>query len=864
MGRSLLWFVFFLCNVYVAKATHNRGGEITYRHVSGNTYEITVVTYTKLTNAADRPELLVKWGDNTQDSVPRTNQTPLGNDIGRNIYIAQHTYPGPASYTISVEDPNRNGGVINIPNSISIPFYIQTVLVINPFLGVNNSPTLLYPPIDRGCTNRLFMHNPGAFDRDGDSLSYSLTTCRGDQGLPIPGYTFPNASFFFSLDPVTGDLTWDKPVQQGEYNIAILIREWRNGILIGEITRDMQVDIDACSNNPPVFETLRDTCIEVGQPLQIVVRATDVDLNRITLTASSGMFNLPTNPAVFQQPVNGNAAVASVFRWTPDCSQVRNQPYSVVFRAVDNGLPNLVALQSWRIRVVAPAPKNITATSRGGAITLNWDAHPCNNASGYKIYRKQGPSGWNPDTCETGVPAYTGFTLIDTVVGRNSTTLVDDDNGNGLASGVEYCYRVTAFFDGPGTFVTSQAESYASAEVCQVVLRDLPVLAQADVSTTSKTNGAVQVKWALPTQLDTTQFPGPYKYELTRADNPAMNGALSIYQATGPWLAALTDTAFLDTNLNTQDKAWYYKINLLWDSNKPVGKTRPASTHFLKLTPQSARIRLDWSYAVNWTVDSFIVYRENLGAFIPIDTVVGANTYTDRELTNGVIYCYKVLSVGGFRTGNLPSISLNRTQISCDFPKDTVPPCPMTFTLDSNCVALENTLNWTLPLQDCFDDLLKFRIYYSPKLGDPFIQIDSVGKDARTYTFRSTRSSAGCFSLVAVDSSYNESSRDIFFCVDNCPEYTLPNVFTPNEDGKNDRFKPFPYRAVEKVEMKILNRWGQEVFNTQNPDILWDGISSQTGQPCSEGAYFYQCTVYYTRLGGVETQFLRGIVNLLR
>lgn len=864
MGRLLL-LIFFTClSLEAAWATHNRGGEITYRHISGNTYEITVVTYTKLTNAADRPELLVKWGDNTQDSIPRNSQTPLGNDIGRNIYQSIHTYPGPASYLISVEDPNRNGGVINIPNSITIPFYIQTVLIINPFLGYNNSPTLLYPPIDRGCVNRLFVHNPGAFDPDGDSLSYTLTSCRGDQGLPIPGYTFPNASFFFSLDPITGDLTWDKPVQQGEYNIAIVIREWRNGILVGEITRDMQVDIDACSNNPPVIEALRDTCIEVGQELVVVVRATDQDLNRITLTASSGTFNLPTNPATFQQPVNGNAAVASVFRWRPDCSHVRNQPYSIVFRAVDNGLPNLVALESWRIKVVAPAPQNISANSRGGEITLNWDPHTCSNVSGYKIYRKQGPSGWKPDTCETGVPASTGFVMIDTVVGRTVTTFVDDDNGNGLASGVEYCYRVTAFFDGPGAFVTSQAESYASDEVCNIVLRDLPVLAQADVSTTSETQGAVHVKWALPTQLDSTQYPGPYTYLLTRADNAGMNGAQILYQASSPWLAALMDTSFVDSNLNTRDKKWFYKINLLWNSNRSVGKTRPASTHFLKLTPQSARMRLDWTYTVNWTVDSFVVFREEFGSFVPIDTVIGADFYIDRDLTNGVIYCYKVLSMGGFRTANLPPVSLNRTQVACAFPKDTVPPCAMNFTLDSNCVALENTLNWTVPTQDCFDDLLKFRIYYSPKRGEPFVQIDSVGKDIRTYVFRSTRSSAGCFSLVAVDSSLNEGSKDIFFCVDNCPEYTLPNVFTPNEDGKNDRFKPFPYRAVERVDMKILNRWGQEVFYTNNPDILWDGISNQTGQPCPEAAYFYQCTVYYTRLDGVETQFLRGIVNLLR
>jgi len=47
---------------------------------------------------------------------------------------------------MTMEDPNRNAGIINIPNSVNIPFFLETTLVINPFLGNNNSPELLNPP----------------------------------------------------------------------------------------------------------------------------------------------------------------------------------------------------------------------------------------------------------------------------------------------------------------------------------------------------------------------------------------------------------------------------------------------------------------------------------------------------------------------------------------------------------------------------------------------------------------------------------------------------------------------------------------------------------------------------------------------
>jgi hypothetical protein len=79
---------------------------------------------------------------------------------------------------------------------------------------------LLNPPIDNACLNYPFIHNPGAYDIDGDSLSYRLISCKGEKGLDIPGYTFPQASNSFSMNPVTGDLLWDSPVQQGEYNVA--------------------------------------------------------------------------------------------------------------------------------------------------------------------------------------------------------------------------------------------------------------------------------------------------------------------------------------------------------------------------------------------------------------------------------------------------------------------------------------------------------------------------------------------------------------------------------------------------------------------------------------------------------------------
>ena len=71
---------------------------------------------------------------------------------------------------VSYFEQNRNDGILNMDNSIDTPFFIETEILIDPFFGLNNTPVLLIPPIDNGAVGIKYIHNPGAFDTDGDSL----------------------------------------------------------------------------------------------------------------------------------------------------------------------------------------------------------------------------------------------------------------------------------------------------------------------------------------------------------------------------------------------------------------------------------------------------------------------------------------------------------------------------------------------------------------------------------------------------------------------------------------------------------------------------------------------------------------------
>ncbi|MCG3166058.1 MAG: hypothetical protein POELPBGB_01834 [Bacteroidia bacterium] len=846
---------------FAAHATHNRAGEITYRKITDLTYEATIITYTKESSPADRPDLEIFWGDGDSDTIPRINGGGngeiIGNDIKKNIYVGIHTYSSIGSYCMYFEDPNRNAGVVNIPNSVNIPFYVQTCLYMNPFLGANNSPVLLNPPIDDACINQPYIHNPGAYDPDGDSLSYELTVCLGLGGDPIPGYSLPAG---INVNAYNGDFTWNVPTAIGEYNYAMYIHEWRNGILIGTVTRDMQITVMSCDNNPPVITSILDTCVEAGDLLEFMVYATDVDNDYLTMTSTSGLYayngnpSVPEFPAQFSQPDNGVGSISEEFSWQTACSDVQLQPYTVSFRVEDDYLPvHLVDYHTVNITVVGPAPENPAANPVGNTIHLSWDASICTQASCYRIYRRNGYYGFIPDHCETGVPGYTGYTFIGSVSGLNTTTFIDDNNGAGLVHGVEYCYMIVACYpDG--------AESYASVEVCTDLVKDIPVITNVSIITTDLTTGSDSVVWSKPTELDTVQIHGPYEYRVYRSND--FTGSNFTLAAT---FNNLNDTVYVDTNVNTEGNPLAYKIELYSVPLDLIVGSTQASSVFLSIAETDNQLILSWEENVPWTNYTYEIYKFNGTDFIFLDST-DLQTYTDTGLVNGTSYCYKIRSVGSYFSDGIMEPLYNFSQEKCGVPLDSTPPCPPVLVVIPDCDNYQNALSWSyLDPAACSDDIVEYRIYYTPFLDSAFNFLVSIPDPTQIeFMHDSILSIAGCYAITAVDSMGNESAITDSVCVDNCPEYELPNIFTPGEDNFNDFFVPFPYRYIESINLTIYNRWGNIVFETTDPAINWDGTNQDTKLMCSDGVYFYVCEVNEIHLTGIETRKLKGFVHLIR
>ncbi|TXC85185.1 T9SS type B sorting domain-containing protein [Luteibaculum oceani] len=850
--------------------THNRAGEIIYKRVSGFTYEVTIITYTKISAPVDRQLLLLDWGDNTGlDTLARSakDETTLSSkDVRISRYKGRHTYAGPGKFTLSVEDPNRNNNILNLkpPNGQSdqVVFYIESTLIINPFASTqkgphNNSAVLLNPPIDQACIGQPFEHNPGAFDPDGDSLVFSLVPNRVEGGIVPPYYVSPDKispgpNNQIAINSQTGDLVWDAPQQAGQYNIAILVEEFRGGRLIGSVLRDMQITVETCDNIKPKLSIATiDTCVIAGQTIQVPVTATDPNGDNIELSATGLPFEVE-DPAEFGQ-VNGTNNGS--FLWNTTCAHVRRSAYQVVVKAEDDnaGTP-LVDYSSFFVTVIAPPPVLTSVNQSLTQITLNWNSYNlnCLDAKEIKVYRRKGNTSYNVPHCTTGMPPELDFELIATVDAAE-TQYIDTD----IDADAEYCYRLVACF-------TDGSESVVSNELCSEIDLSKPIITHASVGVTDFNSGVDTIRWANPRDIDTLNtYTGPYQYKIYFATG-AGNANNEI--ATTPLSNELSNTqqSFIHQNINTRDTTLVYRVEL-YSGSDLVGSSGVSSTIHLNIKPGDNTNTLTWFEDVAWGNYEYRVERENkqTGQFEEVATVFNRR-YVDRNVINDSTYCYRIKALGRYANGFFNPPFVNYSQETCGMPFDNIPPCPPVLSATADCELEEVLLNWADTNLSCAGDIEKYSLYYKQTRDGDYQRIEEFLVGINEGVFLGENSIAGCFYITATDENNNESEPSNIICTENCPAYQLPDVFTPNQDGFNDVFKPFSRKFVTGVDIQIFNRWGKLVFETDDPDINWNGNYRNSNQELADGTYFYVIKYSVNSLDGIVQNTVSGYITLLR
>ena len=966
-GRAMLLFlVLFFASVNQLFATHLRAGQIRVIHKPGTprTVIIKIQVWTNIENTTvlfGGDQDVLDFGDGKSMLVPETqnmDRRPGGPPLPSNVKYAEfeieHTYDAPGIYIVSYKEPNRNEGVLNMDASVTTTFYLETKFIIDPFIGENTSPELAIDPIDRACPGVAFFHNPGASDPDEqDRLSYSMKIPFSDRNRPVINYRDPdNINFYtnhgqgneagtgtpvFNINEETGTITWDAPGRVGEYNIAFHIIEHReiNGIWreIGYVRRDMQILVEDCDNERPTLELPPDTCVIAGTTLIVPIVGQDPDGDPVKIEAFSPVFGFTPPASISPDPKNQDVFVpvpaVTMFEWQTECNYVKDQPYFVVFKITDNPPlgPRLATFETWSIKVVGDKPRwdTYTKDNANRSVNLQWEDYYCQNAVSMQIWRKVDGSDFEPDNCQTGMPSFLGYELVGTVpiTPGDPNSFTDTNNGLGLDIGPKYCYRLVAVFP-----EETGALSLVSDDICVDPFELVtPVVTNVDVAITSGSNGEVIVRWMPPLENPTFPSDHPFRYELWRGVGPSGDSVLI--------QSNLTDTTFIDSNLDTEGTIYNYTVHAYSNTDVYVGASSQASTVRLEAASELREIELTWSADVPWSnsVTSYThkIYRGDEGSssiddLVLIDEVtVSAEgfVYEDRGQWNNEPlvadreYCYMVETYGSYGNELIPAPLINRSQIICALPGDDEAPCkpeppvleqPRDCSLDGvtsgDCAGASsyiNKLRWTKDESECGRDISYYIVYFSNSINGDFRELARLAPNVTEFDDILSRSYKRCYKIAAVDRSGNVSEMSESFCVDNCPYYELPSVFTPNRDGCNDLFRAYNNesfgedggstpcsptislenqrkcaRFVEEVVFRVFNRWGREVYSytgvsgassdaALNPILInWDGRSNE-GVELATGVYYYVAEVTFDSIFPEnQHKTIKGWVHLIR
>ena len=120
-------------------------------------------------------------------------------------------------------------------------------------------------------------------------------------------------------------------------------------------------------------------------------------------------------------------------------------------------------------------------------------------------------------------------------------------------------------------------------------------------------------------------------------------------------------------------------------------------------------------------------------------------------------------------------------------------------------------------------------------------------------------------SLYAIDTICDKSetiNNTVVFLGNDVSEITVPNVFTPNEDGDNDEVSFDGVDPEAQYSWTIFNRWGKKVFESTDSGQAWDGTNMFNSNQLKAGIYYYE--LIYKDQCADEEHVIPGYIHLMR
>ena len=347
MGGDLTAHYDSAANGYIVKLTHYRDtmGVPMYTNTMIEVYQYDPVTTTYTFLQTLHIPL------NTALSTALLPSFPYGVEVG--VYDDTITL-APGRYRLMSTECCRNGAILNMATPLNESMMLFTELDVD--VNNNSTPGFMAMPVAYFPVNQPATYNPLPYDPDGDSIAWALNTPISTfstvtfQMDTVDGFVSPSADVSgpFTMNPLTGEITWT-PDTVGNFVQSFEVNEYKNGVAVGKIIRDMQyVVIPSGSNVSPYFQMVTPynsntsqgyqyVYYHAGQQLSFEIKGADVNSNNtLVMEAYSPAFEM-ANPATFTTTTAGNEVIGT-FNWTPPAGY--NKDMLAVFRVKDGQFSN--------------------------------------------------------------------------------------------------------------------------------------------------------------------------------------------------------------------------------------------------------------------------------------------------------------------------------------------------------------------------------------------------------------------------------------------------------------------------------------------------------------------------------------------
>ncbi len=381
--KFFLFFVLLVSFMVPVQATHIVGGEMNYRCLGGDLYEVSLTVFRDCDAGQapfDAPGTVGVYNGTTnayvfqfQMALPDDDTIPVFAPdtcltVPRNVCVHTVTYRDTVTlpyiadgYTLAYQRCCRNNIISNI-NDPGDTGATYSIYISGPALLACNSNAVFtdFPRIYL-CQGVQISFDHSAVDPDGDSIVYEMCTpyggARPSNPAPLPPNTAPvypdviwNTQAGYSvnnqlggndplrIDPVTGRLTGTPP-NQGVFLVGICAKEYRNGVLMSITRRDFQHVIGICDRFVVAdFDTVANPC---SRDLQYNFT------NQSIISSSYGTYEwqidtfltTTTNNPSFTFPDTGKYDITILAGIGSPCVDSFTQTIDVKLRAIDISVP---------------------------------------------------------------------------------------------------------------------------------------------------------------------------------------------------------------------------------------------------------------------------------------------------------------------------------------------------------------------------------------------------------------------------------------------------------------------------------------------------------------------------------------------